>query len=148
MRASDLVEDYPAVRPDTSASEAARLIGEQRRPGVVVLDAKGLPLAVLGASQVLKFGLPGDLQDDPSLAGVYDEEAADKIAARLQGQTVKDLLPPPDHRAKLPVVDPDANVLECAAAMASLRSPLVVVRDGERHLGVVTAAKLLSVLVG
>jgi hypothetical protein len=32
--------------------------------------------------------------------------------------------------------------------MASLRSPLVVVRDGDRHLGVVTAAKLLSVLVG
>ncbi len=148
MRASDLVEDYPAVRPDTPASEAARLIGQQRRPGVVVLDAQGLPVAVLGASQVLKFVIPGYLQDDPSLAGVYDEETADKIAARLEGQTVRDLLPPADHRAKLPVVDPDANVLECAAAMASLRSPLVVVRDGDRHLGVVTAAKLLSVLVG
>lgn len=147
MRASDLVEDYPTVGPDTPASEAAGLIG-QHRPAVVVLDEEGLPVAVLGASQVLSFVIPGYLRDEPSLAAVYDEKTADECVRRLQGQTVRDLLPHADHLTPLPVVDSDANVLECAAAMASLRSPVVVVRDGSRTLGVVTAARLLSVLVG
>jgi CBS domain-containing protein len=148
VRASDLVEDYPTVRPDTPAAEAAAMIGGQRRPGVVVLDDDGLPVAVLGASQVLRFVIPGYLQDEPSLAAVYDEETADRCAARLQGRSVQDLLPHEDDRQQLPVVEPDANVLECAAVMASLHSPLLVVRDGGRTLGVVTASKLLSVLVG
>lgn len=148
MRASDLVEDYPTVSVDAPAAEAAGFIGGQGRPAVVVLDEAGVPVAVLDGSQVLKFLIPGYLQDEPALAAVYDEEAADKVAARLRGRTVKDLLPREDHRQKLPVVEPDANVLECAAAMASLRSPLLVVRDGGRTLGVVTASRLLSVLVG
>ncbi len=148
MRAIDLVEDYPIVGVDTPATEAAAIIGTRRMPGVVVIDGDDTPIAVLGSSQVLKFLIPGYLQDDPSLVAVYDEETADKCAARLLGKTVKDLLPREDHRERLPVVEPDANVLECAAVMASLRSPLLVVRDGGRTLGVVTASKLLSVLVG
>ncbi len=148
MRASDLVESYPIVSVGTPAREAAAIIGTQRMPGVVVLDDNGRPLAVLGSSQVLKFLIPGYLQDDPSLVAVYDEATADKCASRLDDKTVQDLLPPKDGRAKLPVVDPDANVLECAAVMASLRSPLLVVRGDDGIVGVVTASKLLSVLVG
>lgn len=148
MRASDLVEDYPTVGVDTPATEAARIIGRQRMPGVVVLDPDGVPVAVLASSQVIGFLIPGYLRDDPSLVSAYDEATADQCAARLQGKAVKDLLPHEDHRQKLPVVEPDANVLKCAAVMASLRSPLLVVRDGGRTLGVVTASNLLSVLVG
>ena len=147
MRASELIEDYPTVGPDTAAVEAARLIG-QDRPAVVVLDGNGFPIAVLSASQVLAFVIPGYLRDEPSLAAVYDEKSADQFIGKLHGQTVRELLPHEDRRPALPVVDADANVLECAAAMASLHSPVVVVRGGGRTLGVVTAARLLSVLVG
>jgi CBS domain-containing protein len=148
MHASDLIEDYPVVSPDAPAADAAALIGTQRRPGVVVLDADGLPVAVLGASQVLRMLIPGYLQEDPSLAAVYDEAAAESLPERLVGKTVGDLLPHVDNRQKLPVVEPDANVMECAATMASLHSPLLVVRDGGRTLGVITASRLVSVLVG
>jgi CBS domain-containing protein len=145
--ATDLLEDYPTVGVATPAVDAARTIGRERLPGVVVLSDDGRPLAVLGSSQVLKFLIPGYLQEDPSLVAVYDELSADACAERLVGKSVGDLLPHPDKRQKLPVVEPDATVLECAAVMASLRSPLLVVRDGGRTLGVITASRLLSVLV-
>ncbi len=148
MRAIDLIEDYPIVRADTPAQELARDMGAQRLPGVVVVDDEGLPIAVLGSPQVLKCLIPGYLQDEPSLAAVYDEEAADAIVSRLSGRTVRDLLPREDRRFRLPVVEPDANVLECAAMMAALHVPLLVVRDEQRTLGVITASRLLSVLVG
>lgn len=148
VRAIDLVEDYPTIRADAPAEQVAADMGARRLPAVVVVDDRDLPVAVLASSQVLKAMIPGYLQDEPSLAGVYDEQAAETCVSRLSGRTVRELLPAEDHRVKLPVVDPDANVLECAAVMASLQSPLLVVRDGGRTLGVVTASRLLSVLVG
>ncbi len=148
MRASDLIEEYPTVRADALAQEVAADMGVRRLPAVVVVDDQDLPLAVLGSSQVLRALIPGYLRDEPSLAAVYDEAAADACVSRLAGRTVGDLLPTEDRRARLPMVEPDANVLECAAVMASLHSPLLVVRDGDRTLGVVTASRLLSVLVG
>jgi CBS domain-containing protein len=148
VRAIDLVEDYPTVSADAPAEDVAADMGARRLPAVVVVDHHGVPVAVLGGSQVLQALIPGYLQDEPALAGVYDEAAADECLARLSGRTVRDLLPAVDRRSPLPVVEPDATILACAAVMASLQSPLLVVREGERTLGVVTASRLLSALVG
>ncbi len=148
MHASDLIEDYPILTATAPAREAALVIGQRRLPGVVVVDDSGDPIAVLASSQVLKLLIPTYLQEDPSLVATYDEETADRCASRLEGKSVGDLLPQEGKRQRLPVVEPDANVLECAALMASLRSPLLLVRDGSDTLGVITASKLLSVIVG
>jgi CBS domain-containing protein len=143
MLARDLVEDYPAVAVDTNALEAARLLGQHRLPGLVVTRADGTPIAVLPASQVVRFVVPTYIQDDPSLARVIDERAADHIVSQLSPLTVGDMLPK-RHPAELPVLHGDDTVLELAAVMARLRTPLVAIVDDDHLLGVVTASRLLS----
>lgn len=147
MRARDLAEDYPLVRLSDDALEAARLIARQHLPGVVVVDADSHAVTVLPGSQVLRFLVPGYVQDDPSLARVYDERAADACVSKLAGRTVEELLPPTDKHHQLPKVSGEATVIECAATMARLHSPLLVVSDDDQVHGVVTASHLLEALL-
>jgi CBS domain-containing protein len=149
MRARDLAEDLPAVGPDDPAWDAARLIATHRLPGIAVVDSDGRPVAVLAASQVLRHVVPGYIQEDPSLARVLDEPSADKLCTEgLGSKRVRDLLPSSRHRVELAAVDDDATVVECAAEMARLRSPLLVVVDGGGGvLGLLTASHLLQILL-
>jgi CBS domain-containing protein len=144
MHASDLAEEYPLVGLDSDALDAARILAERRLPGLVVTEESGTPYAILPASQVVKFLVPGYIQDDPSLAAVIDEPAADRIAARLAGKSVRDLLP--QNPTELPAVKADDTMLELAAIMARMRSPLVAVVEEGAIIGVVTASRLLSAL--
>ena len=138
------MEEYPLVGIDSDALDAARILATRRLPGLVVTEESGAPYAILPASQVVRFVVPRYIQDDPSLAGVIDEPAADRIAAQLAGKTVRDLLP--EHPAELPTVNADDTMLELAAIMARMRSPLVAVLDEGAIIGVVTASRLLSIL--
>jgi len=148
MRARDLAEEYPLVQVTDSALAAAELIAEQRRPGVVVVDADNHPVTVLPGSQVLRFIVPGYVQEDPSLARVYDERGgAEACVGKLAGRTVKEVLPPKDKRYELPLVSGDATVMECAAMMARLHSPLLLVADGDTIHGVITTSHLLDVIL-
>ncbi|WP_130345507.1 CBS domain-containing protein [Herbihabitans rhizosphaerae] len=147
MRAREVAEDYPLVKVSDDALDAARLLAQRRLPGVVVVDDGGRPVTVLPGSQVLRFLIPGYVQDDPSLARVYDERTADKCASTLRGRTVKELLPPKEKRHELAIVDGSATVMECAALMARLRTPLLVVAEKDEVHGVVTASHLLELLL-
>jgi CBS domain-containing protein len=147
VRARDLAQDLPTVRPDSDALDAARLIASQRLPGIAVVDADGNPVAVLPASQVLRFVVPTYIQEDPLLAQVVDEATADRSAGALAGKRVGDLLPGRGHRVELAAVDANATALHCAAVMARLHSPLVVVTDNGHVRGLLTAAHLLEVLL-
>ena len=57
------------------------------------------------------------------------------------------MLPPERHRVELAAVDGDATVLECAAVMARMRSPLLVVVENGKVRGLLTASHLLEVLL-
>lgn len=142
MHAGDVAEDFPVISIDSSALEAARTLAEHQLPGIVVTDGSGHPFAVLPASQVVRFIVPGYIQDDPSLAGVLNESMADKCAQKLGGKKVRDVLP--QHLVDVPSVDADDTLLEVAAIMARHRSPLLaVMKNGELH-GVITASRLLE----
>ena len=142
MHAEEIAEAFPVVTVDSPALDAAGLLAEHRLPGIVVTDTDGKPYAVLPASQVVRFIVPGYVQDDPSLAGVLDETMADRAAERLGGKTVRDVLP--EHLRDVPAAHADDTIIEVAAVMARLRSPLIaVVKDGEL-LGVITASRLLA----
>jgi CBS domain-containing protein len=145
MQAVDLAEPFPIVSLDTEALVAARMIGEARLPGLIVCDDDGSPHTVLGGSQVLRFMIPRYIQDDPTLARVYDEHASERLLGSLSARTVRDLLPKRKDREDLPVVDLDATTVEIAAVMAQMRSPVVaVVDENERVVGAVTVSRLFE----
>ena len=146
MHAEDIAEDFPVVSVDSGALDAARLLAEHRLPGIVVTDSAGKPYAVLPASQVVRFIVPRYVQDDPSLAGVLNDSAADRAAEKLGGKTVREVLP--EHLIDVPTANADDTIIEVAALMVRLRSPLVaVLKNGKLH-GVITASRLLSAALG
>jgi len=118
------------------------VLAAQDLPGLIVVDRKGRPLTVLAGTQVLRMALPSYCQDDPTLARVIDEAAADVILDGVGDKTVADLLP--RNRPELPAVRPDATVLEVAALMARSNVPLVAVVD---QAGVITGAITLDGLL-
>jgi len=147
MLARELARQFPTVGLDTDALDAARILTEQRLPGLIVLDGDGRPHTVLPGSQVLRFVVPTYVQDDPALARAFDEKSADALCDALIGRTVRDLLPARKDRLELPVTAPDATSIEIAAQMTRMRSPLVAVVDGSRLLGAITVSALLTHLL-
>ncbi|MBT2452615.1 CBS domain-containing protein [Streptomyces sp. ISL-43] len=149
MRARDLAIQYETVTTETDALAAARLMAEHRLPGLLVLDGRGVPRAILPASQMIKMLVPEYVLEDPTLAAVIDEKHADRLCAALRGRTVGDCLS--SKATPPPIASPDDTALEVAALMAQQRSPLVAVVEqnpgGARLLGVITAAHLLDRLL-
>ena len=143
MRAEKIAEEFPVVTLDSNALDAVRLLATRRLPGLVVTDTAGIPVTILPASQVVRLLVPPYVQDDPSLAGVLSESMADRVADKLGGKTVGEVLPkpPPD----MATVKADDTIVEVAAIMARSRSPLVAVMSGEVLVGVITAARILEV---
>jgi CBS domain-containing protein len=140
-----MAEDFPVVSLDDDALDAARMLAARRLPGLIVTKPDGSPYAVLPASQVVRFLVPTYVQDDPSLARVIDEPLADKVADKLSGVKVRQLLP--DEPREIPVVAADDTVLEVAAIMARLRCPLVAVLRDSQIVGAITASRLLELAV-
>ena len=61
---------------------------------------------------------------------------------KLGGKTVRDVLP--EHLLDVPAANADDTIIEVAAMMVRLRSPLIaVIKDGKLH-GVITASRLLA----
>jgi hypothetical protein len=115
--------------------------------GVLGAHPHPRPATILPGTQVLRMAVPAYCQDDPALARVIDEAAADVFLNGVAHRTVAELLP--HERRELPVVDPDATVLEVAAVMARTRSPLVAVAGGDRRLlGAITLDALLDRMLG
>jgi CBS domain-containing protein len=143
VKAEEIAEEFPVVDIDSPALEAVRMLAEHHLPGIVVLSTDGQLYAVLPASQVVRFIVPIYVQDDPSLAGVLAESMADRAAEKLGGKTVRELLQ--QHQLTLPAANADDTIIEVAAIMGRLRSPLIaVMKEGKLH-GVITASRLLAV---
>lgn len=128
MHATDLHDRFPVVGRDTSAVEAARLIAQDHRAGLVVADKNGTPVAVVSSVDVLRLLVPPYVLDDMSLAGVLDESAAEEVWERASGRTIGELLDDDRvHIYDLLVVDADATILEIAAQMADARAQVAMV---------------------
>lgn len=147
MRASELATPFASIRRDALAIEAARMLSKQDLPALIVLDEQDRPYTVLPGPEVLRMAIPAYCLDDPALARVIDEAAADVFWRELGERTVAQCLPVP--LPALPVVGPDATALEIAALMASSHSPVVVVgtRKGAM-LGAITLDALLDKVLG
>ena len=138
-----MADEFPVVNIDSPARDAVRLLAEHRLTGLVVGNGTSeKAYAVLPASQVVRFLVPGYVQDDPGLARVLTESMADHAADKLKGKTIRDLLPLKAQR--IPVVDADDTILEVAEIMSRMHSPLVTVVKSGKLYGVITASRLLA----
>jgi predicted transcriptional regulator len=143
VRAGELLTDLPTVGMQTPVVAAARLLADNDLPGLIVVDEADRPLTIMPGTQVLRMAVPAYCQDDPALARVIDESAADVFLNELAERTVADCLLA--RQPELSVVDVDATLLEIAALMARTRTPLVAVVDADQHLlGGITLHALLD----
>jgi CBS domain-containing protein len=142
MRAEDIAEDLPVVGIDSDAFDAATLLAEHGVPGLVVTDKKGKPKAVLPAAAVVQFILPPYVLDNPSLAGVLNESAADRAVDNLSGKTVRDVLS--EHLLEIPSVDASDTIVKVAMMMTKTKRPMIAVTKGKTLCGVITASRLLA----
>lgn len=143
--ARDLAAPYPSIGMEDEAVDAARLMAEQRLPGIVVCEPDGRPSRILPGSQVLRFLIPRYVQDDEALARVIGERGAARLLDGLSGRRVRELLPDRPE-VDLAIAGPDDTVLELAVLMVRTHSPLVAVVEHGRLLGCVTLPRLLDAL--
>jgi len=145
MQARDLAVNVPTVTVDDPVAQAVRVMVVERLPGLIVVDGMRRPWTVLPGTQVLRLAVPGSYQQDPPLARAIDEAHADVFWQELGGLRVGDCL---GRRSTGPVSVPlDATLLEVAALMARLRSPLIAVVGSDGTLaGAITLERLLTSL--
>lgn len=148
MRARDLAQSIQPVQPDEPLATALLHMVDSRLPGIVV-DSPG-SLMVIPASQLLRAVLPQYVQDDPSLARVWDEQSADRVAAALADRHVADLVRAvlAEDAVSTAVVDGDATLVEIATIMAQARVPMVAVVDHGAFVGIITVNHALEHLLG
>jgi CBS domain-containing protein len=145
MRASNIAVNLPTVTVRDPVARAVRIMALGRMPGLIVVDDRGRPWSVLPGTQVLRLAVPGAYQEDPALCRTIDEAHADVFWGELGDLTVGDCLP--RQPATPATVRLDATLLEVAALMSRLRSPLVAVVDGNGVLaGAITLERLLTFL--
>jgi CBS domain-containing protein len=144
MRARDLAVPYPLLPADAPAAEAARLLAQEEVDAVFV-DRQGHLQGVVSDIGLLVRMLPGYIIEDPKLAQVVEEGAADLLWRRLEGHTAGELLP--RKGGEVPQVDGDATLMQVAAVMAGARAPMVAVREGGRLVGGITSSALLTRLL-
>ncbi len=146
MHASNIAVNLPTVTVHDPVTKAVRLMALGRMPGLIVVDDQGRPSCVLPGTQVLRLAVPGAYQEDPALCRTIDEAHADLFWGELGDLTVGDCLP--QRPATPATVRLDATLLEVAALMARLRSPIVAVVGPDGVLaGAITLERLLTTLV-
>ena len=91
MRAVDIAIGLPTVTVLDPVVKAVQLMAVGRMPGLVVVDERSRPLAVLPGSQVLKLSIPAAYQDDPMLSRAVDESSADAFWRELTSLAVAGL---------------------------------------------------------
>ncbi|XVS61612.1 CBS domain-containing protein [Actinosynnema sp. CA-299493] len=145
MHASDIAVNVPTVTVHDPVARAVRVMAVSRLPGLIVVDERSRPLMVLPGTQVLRLVVPSAYQEDPALARAVDEAHADRFWLESDDLTVGDCAP---RRPVKPVTArADATLLEVAALMARLHSPLVAVVDAAGALlGAVTLERLITSL--
>jgi hypothetical protein len=79
VKARELAQPYPTVGLHSGAVDAARLLTEEHRQGLIVVDDERHPVAVLPGWQVLRLVIPGYIRDDPNLAGVVDDQFIEQM---------------------------------------------------------------------
>ena len=139
MLARHLATPQLSVRPTDTFVHAIGTMGQGG--AILVVDDHGSLVGVLSGADLLRGLLPVYLQADEQLAGVLDEELAEKLFERVKNRLVSELLRRPEE---LPQVSGDSSLIEVASVMVRTASPLLAVVDGGVIVGGISLAALLD----
>ena len=117
------------------------MLAEHSLPGIVVVTADGQLHAVLPASQECASSCLVTCRTIPCWPAC-SRSRWPTSAEKLGSKTLRELLP--RRQLTLPAVNADDTIIEVAAMMGRLRSPLIAVMQQGRLHGVITASRLLA----
>jgi CBS domain-containing protein len=146
VKARDLMQPVRVVKPDDPATELIRAFEDPALRAVAVVSGEGELIGVISDEDLLYALLPSYVLDDEALAGVLEEGAVETLRHRLEGKRVKECVH--TTRRQHAPVEPDATLVEVAAAMVRSGDPGVLVIEKEKVLGVITVDVLLPALLG
>jgi CBS domain-containing protein len=144
VKALGLASPQETLRADAPAQEAAVVLSRIQTSAALVVDDRGFA-GVVTEGDLLEALLPSYVGQADALARVLEEGSSDRLWARLEGHTVRDLMV--DQRDEDPVVDGDATLIEVASVMVRAKTPIVAVVESGRMVGGITIDHLLSHLI-
>ena len=145
MKARNLASPHVTLRREAPASEAAEVLSRHDVRAVLVVDEGGGFVGVISDSELLRALLPVGVDESEALARVIEERASENLFRRIEGRTVRDLMP--RERDVPPVVAADDTLVEVAAAMVRSHASLVGVLDEGRLVGGISIDDLISHLL-
>ena len=145
MKARDLMRAARVARPGDPASVLVEAFADPDVRGVAVVTDLGELVGLITEQDMLGACLPSYVLADEALARVLEEEAGARLSARLAGKRARDLID--ETTREEAIVAPDDTLIEVADTMLRSKDPAVLVVEGKRVLGVITADVLLKALL-
>ncbi len=147
IQAKDIMRtEVICVSVDSTLAEARDLLVRQRISGAPVVDEDGTLMGVLALSDIVRVGLARDTDDFPENAyflgipNIYGAELA-SIADQLEDRGVEEAMSTEVYTAA-----PDDRLSVLAVAMRHHRLHRLIVTEGKKVVGIVTAFDLIQVL--
>lgn len=134
MRAREVMTaDVVAVRPDTSAKDAAELLAERGFAALPVVDAEGRVLGIVAEADVLRGRLPRD----PRLHLLRDDDDGGPPPATVDGIMTTEVR----------TVESGTDVADIARLFVDARLRSIPITDRGRLVGIVSRRDLLRTLL-
>jgi CBS domain-containing protein len=145
VRARELMKAARVARPGDPANVLIEAFADPDVRGVAVVTDLGELVGLITDQDMLSACLPAYVVADEALARVLEEEAGARLSARLAGKQARDLID--ETTREEAVVAADDTLIEVADTMVRSKGPAVLVVEGKRVLGVITADVLLKALL-
>lgn len=146
LRARDVMRPTTVVRSDGSAAELLAAFEDPEVRAAAVVTADGRLLGLVTEEDMLYALLPSYVLEGGALDKVLEEGFGERLRVRLEGRQVREVVDA--RRRRHPPVDPDATLVEVAAALVRSGDAAVLVVEGGGVVGVITVDLLLPALLG
>ncbi len=147
IQAKDIMQsNVISVTPDMNLAEARDLFVRHRIGGAPVVDDDGNLVGVLSLTDIARVGLARDTDDFPEnayfigSAGLYGGELGG-LTEQLEDRTVEEGMTTDVYTAS-----PDDRLSVLAVTMRHHRIHRLIITEGKRVVGIVTAFDLIQVL--
>lgn len=147
LTARDIMQtDVVIVSPETGLTEARDLLLRHRSSGAVVCDDQGI-IGVVSVADIIRVALAKDFDDFPEntfylgFPAFFQAELVGSLAEQLDDKYVEEAM-----TTELYSVAPDDRLSVVALTMRHHRLHRVVVTEGKKVVGLITALDLLQVL--